>query len=373
MTRRVVMTMTLRMVVGAPLSGKSQFVATHAAPGVPRFDFDAVATTVSGSPTKNDIPPAVLDAVLSMRRGLMGYLLDPETNPTDDVWVVNSSPSESTVSRWVASGGVFHVLDPGQDECMARALREDAPQSVQDAISAWYASPPEIPDKYIMKGGELVKIKSASVQVKADNSESGTFEAYASVFGNRDSYGDIVQKGAFADTLKEWSDSGNVLPVLYGHDFADPFSNIGAVVDAVEDDHGLKITGKLDLDNPKAAQVHKLLQEKRLSQMSFAFDVQKGAWNEDEDGEYYSIDKVKLYEVSVVPIGANQETEILAVKSDQRSMCATCAKDGTRSKDGTSATDGTRTEDGTLTPNQKHLSILMMEVDLLEKDINHGS
>lgn len=362
--------MTLRMVVGPPCSGKSTYVQTHARPGVPRFDFDAVATTVAGESAKHEIPTAVLDAVLSMRRGLMGYLLDPETNPTDDVWVVNASPSESTVSRWVASGGVFHVLDPGQDECMARALREDAPQSVQDAISAWYASPPEIPDKYTMKGGDPVKIKSATVQVKADDEDgttSGTFEAYASVFGNRDSYGDIVQKGAFKDTLKEWSDSGNVLPVLYGHDFADPFSNIGSVVDAVEDDHGLKITGKLDLDNPKAAQVHKLLQEKRLSQMSFAFDVQKGAWSEDEDGEYYSIDKVKLYEVSVVPIGANQETEILAVKSAQ---CATC---GTRSKDGTRPKDGTRSTDGTNTPNQKHLSIILMEMEILEKEINHES
>lgn len=361
--------MTLRMVVGPPCSGKSTFVQTHALDGQPRFDFDAVASLIAGNTEESSYPPAVLDIVLSMRRGLMGYLLDPETATDGDVWVVNASPSESTVSRWVAAGGVFHVLDPGKDECLARALREGKTQAVQDAITAWYASPPEIPDKYIMKGGEPVKIKSASVQVKSmeEGTEDGTFEAYASVFGNRDSYGDIVQKGAFADTLSEWSDSGNVLPVLYGHDFADPFSNIGAVVDAVEDDHGLKITGKLDLDNPKAAQVHKLLREKRLSQMSFAFDVQKGAWNEDEDGEYYSIEKVKLYEVSVVPIGANQETEILAVKSAER------ANDGTSAKDGTCSTDGTRANDGTLTPNQKQLSIILMEMDLLEKDINHGS
>lgn len=362
--------MTLRMVVGPPCSGKTTFVQTHAAPGQPRFDFAAVASLVAGTEMEHDTPPAVLEPVLAMRRGLMGYLLDPETNPPGDVWVVNANPSESTVSRWIAAGGVFHVLDPGKDECLARAIREGRPPYVQDAISAWYASPPEIPDKYLMKGGDPVKIKSATVQVKADEDDgatSGTFEAYASVFGNRDSYGDIVQKGAFESTLKEWSDSGNVLPVLYGHDFADPFSNIGSVIDAVEDDHGLKITGKLDLDNPKAAQVYKLLQEKRLSQMSFAFDVQKGAWNEDEDGEYYSIDQVKLYEVSVVPIGANQETEILAVKSAQCDTCGTRSKNGTRAKDRTCATDGTHT------PNQKHLSIILMEMEILEKEINHGS
>ncbi|MCW1013253.1 HK97 family phage prohead protease, partial [Streptococcus anginosus] len=67
--------------------------------------------------------------------------------------------------------------------------------------------------------------------------------------------------------------SGNNIPLLYGHDFADPFSNIGVVTSAVEDDHGLKIEAVLDLDNEKAAQVHRLIKERRLSQMSFAFRV----------------------------------------------------------------------------------------------------
>ena len=368
------MRMTLRMVVGPPCSGKSTFITTHAAPGVPRFDFEAVATTVAGTDTKDDTPPPILEAVLAMRRGLMGWLLDPETIPQDDVWVANASPSESTVSRWVAAGGVFHVLDPGQDECVARAMRQGAPQSTLDAISAWYAAPPEIPDEYMMKGGHPVKIKSTAVNLKApdEGAEDGTFVAYASVFGNRDSYGDIVQQGAFTDTLKEWEKSGNVLPVLYGHDFADPFSNIGSVVEAVEDDHGLKITGQLDLDNPKAAQVHKLLTEKRLSQMSFAFDVQKGAWVEDEEeGDYYSIEKVKLYEVSVVPIGANQETEILAVKAGnlitREELEAQLTKLGIKSD---VKPEGKDTPPAPATPNQKRLAILQMEMELLDKDIH---
>lgn len=355
--------MTLRMVVGPPCSGKSTFVRTNAAPGVPRFDFDLVASTVAGVDTQHDTPPEVLETVLAMRRGLMGWAMDPETVPQGDVWVINSSPSESTITRWVASGGVFHVLDPGQDECMARALRENRPARVQDSIAAWYAAPPEIPTEHILKRGLPLKIKSTAISIKAGDDEGatdGTFVAYASVFGNRDSYGDIVQKGAFADTLKEWNASGNVLPVLYGHDFADPFSNIGSVVEAVEDDHGLKITGQLDLDNPKAAQVHKLLQEKRLSQMSFAFDVQKGAWNEDEDGEYYSIEKVKLYEVSVVPIGANQETEILAVKAGN--LVTREELDTLRTQLGVKSDQETPAK--TVPTNQKKMAILQMQMDL---------
>lgn len=152
--------------------------------------------------------------------------------------------------------------------------------------------------------------------------EDGHFEAYASVFGNVDSYGDVVVPGAFADSLKEWDASAHALPVLWGHNMADPDYNIGHVVEAVEDEHGLKVRAALDLESPKAAQVYRLLKAGRVSQMSFAFDVLEGAPAERDGVDVYELRRLKLYEVSVVPIGANQETEVLAVKSLADEMTA---------------------------------------------------
>lgn len=154
--------------------------------------------------------------------------------------------------------------------------------------------------------------------------EDGHFEAYASVFGNVDSYGDVVVKGAFAESLKEWGGSGLKLPVLWGHNMADPDYNIGHVVEAVEDERGLKVRAELDLESPKAAQVYRLLKAGRVSQMSFAFDVLDAAMAERDGEDVYELRQLKLYEVSVVPIGANQETEVLAVKglADQMSAAA---------------------------------------------------
>ena len=60
--------------------------------------------------------------------------------------------------------------------------------------------------------------------------------------------------------------------------------------------------------------------------MSFAYDVLEGgeAQREKPGGDgtetVYELRKLKLYEVSVVPIGANQETEILAVKAAQSAL-----------------------------------------------------
>ena len=159
--------------------------------------------------------------------------------------------------------------------------------------------------------------KNAHVQLKAgpdDGLNEGQFTAYASVFGNIDSYGDVVVKGAFAKDLARWEKSGNVIPLLFGHNMADPDLNIGYVVKAEEDEVGLKVTAQLDLENPKAKQVYRMLKGRRIDQMSFAYDVVDGAMAQKDGEDVYEIRDLKLYEVSVVTVGANQETEILAVK-----------------------------------------------------------
>ena len=160
--------------------------------------------------------------------------------------------------------------------------------------------------------------KNATVQLKAgpeDGLAEGQFVAYASVFGNVDSYGDIVVKGAFSNDLARWEKSGNAIPLLFGHNMSDPDFNIGHVVSAEEDEIGLKVVAQLDLENPKAKQVYRMLKGRRIDQMSFAYDVRDGAAVKSDDGEdVYEIYDLKLYEVSVVTVGANSETEVLAVK-----------------------------------------------------------
>ncbi len=163
--------------------------------------------------------------------------------------------------------------------------------------------------------------KSCSVKVKAVGEEDGVgdgvFEAIVSVFGNVDSYGDRVMKGAFTDTLAEWEKSGNPIPVYWSHRMDDPDYNIGHVLEAKETDQGLWIKAQIDLESPKAQQVFRLLKGRRVTQFSFAYDVEayqivKGA---DDDSSVWELQKLKLYEVGPTPIGANQETELLSVKA----------------------------------------------------------
>lgn len=161
-----------------------------------------------------------------------------------------------------------------------------------------------------------MQTKNLSAQVKAAGDDTGEFEAIVAVFGNVDSGGDIIAKGAFADTLAQWKDAGDPIPVVWSHDSNDPFSHIGSVLEASETDTGLLVKGLLDLDNPKAAQVHKLLKGRRVTQFSFAYSVMDSGPVEVDGVKATELRSLKLYEVGPTLVGMNQSTELLSAKSD---------------------------------------------------------
>ena len=172
-----------------------------------------------------------------------------------------------------------------------------------------------------------MRIKDVSVQIKAgpeDGLEDGEFIVYPSTFTRTpDSYGDVVAKGAFLDTIKAWEGSGNSLPGLYGHRLDDPDFFVAGASEMGEDDHGWWVKGAFDLDSPKGPQVYRLVKGRRLNQLSFAFDVIEEGAVELAGGESANeLRKLKVYEFSFVPIGANQDTSVFAVKSATDALSA---------------------------------------------------
>ena len=157
------------------------------------------------------------------------------------------------------------------------------------------------------------KMAAGAAEMPAD----GIVEGYASPFDREpDSYGDVVAPGAFADTLARWAESGKPIPLLYGHSTEDPEYNIGKVVEAHEDERGLFVRAEFDADNPKAQYVRRLVQQGRLYQFSFAYQVLDAGTVELEDGgEAYELRKLDLFEVSLVQVPANQHAEVTEIKS----------------------------------------------------------
>lgn len=166
-----------------------------------------------------------------------------------------------------------------------------------------------------------MQIKSVALKgVKAgpdDGLKEGEFIVYPSTFTKTpDSYGDIIAPGAFLEDLAEWKDSGLTMPGLFGHRFDDPDYYVASAIEMGEDEHGWWVKGAFDMESPKGPHVYRLVKGRRLNQLSFAFDVLDSGPVELENGvKATELRKLKVYEFSFVPIGANQDTSVVAVKA----------------------------------------------------------
>lgn len=171
--------------------------------------------------------------------------------------------------------------------------------------------------------------------------ENGVVEGYASTWTKTpDSYGDIVIKGAFTDTLKKRKATGHPFPLCFNHDFD---QIIGAVFEAEEDDYGLKIKASF-LNTPAAQEKRELVKEGIVWQFSFAYSVlgwEEPTEEERKQGIYSKLTKLELYEVSLVPVPANQTAVVTDIKKDdnieEKSGKRNSAKDEALIRDAISA------------------------------------
>lgn len=147
---------------------------------------------------------------------------------------------------------------------------------------------------------------------KADKvADDGTFTGYGSVFGNLDSYREIVALGAFAESLEAIKASGDPLPALWQHNAGEP---IGGYDVLEEDERGLKLEGWLMVNEiPLAAQAHALMKRRVVKGLSIGYYVLADSYDEKE--RVRTLTKLDLQEVSIVTFPANPEAQVDAVKA----------------------------------------------------------
>ena len=146
-------------------------------------------------------------------------------------------------------------------------------------------------------------------EVKAVN-EDGTIEGYGSVFGVKDSYADIIQKGAFDKSIKAHKEQKSMPALLWQHDAMQP---IGVWTDMAEDAKGLRLKGKLAMDTVKGKEAHALLKMGALNGLSIGFMTKQAQY--DEKTEIRTLTEVEIWETSIVTFPANTKARVTHVKS----------------------------------------------------------
>ncbi len=140
-------------------------------------------------------------------------------------------------------------------------------------------------------------------------SEEGVFEGYAAVFGNKDSEGDIIVKGAFKRTIiakqSHW-------PILWQHDYRVP---VGGNITAEEDEHGLKIMGKLFLNMPNGNAAYEWMKNALAISLPVGLSIGFRIIDKAMENGIRYIKEIALVEYSIVTFPANEEAQATAVKA----------------------------------------------------------
>ena len=152
---------------------------------------------------------------------------------------------------------------------------------------------------------EYKELTLKSLEIKQDG-EKNVFEGYASTFGNSDSVGDIISRGAFTKSLN----SGRLPKMLWQHRMDKP---IGVYTEIREDEKGLYVKGKLAntaLGNDAA----ELARLGAIDSMSIGFSIEDAEY--DRNTQTRIIKELNLFEISLVTFPANDQAKITSAKTE---------------------------------------------------------
>lgn len=156
--------------------------------------------------------------------------------------------------------------------------------------------------------------------IKAD--DAGVIAGYFSTYDKTpDSYGDIIEPGAFTETIAKRKETGHPFPLCFNHDFS---AVIGAVESIEDTEKGPYIEARF-LETQLAQDVRKMLLSGAIYQFSFAYDVLESRAPTAEEkaaGVANVLTKLEVFEISVVTVPANSNAVATEVKAGKRNSKA---------------------------------------------------
>lgn len=140
--------------------------------------------------------------------------------------------------------------------------------------------------------------------------EGKMIEGYASLFGRRDQGGDVVQKGAYAVSLKALAAAGRRVKMLWQHDPARP---IGVWEEVREDATGLYVKGRILDEVVQGREAAALLAAGAIDGLSIGYRTLRA----ERDGKGNRVlSELELWEVSLVTFPMLPEARVSA-KGDE--------------------------------------------------------
>ena len=149
-------------------------------------------------------------------------------------------------------------------------------------------------------------------------SDTGAISGYFSTYDREpDSYGDIIAPGAFTETIQKRKESGHPFPLCWNHDLNQIIGSVDPE-NIIDTDKGPLMTASF-FDTQLAQEKREIVKSGVVYQFSFAYDILEAEPVVLEDGiKANELRKLDLYEVSIVPIPANQNAVMTEIKAGRR-------------------------------------------------------
>lgn len=214
-----------------------------------------------------------------------------------------------------------------------------------------------------------METKNFQLKEQRFDAESRLLSGYASAFGlPADSQGDVIVKGAFAQSILKIKNGG--IPLLDSHK-QDSEHVLGTVIDAFEDEIGLYITAKL-ADTPRVEEIRQKLKQGHINKMSIGFFIGKNHYRDHNGEELRFIEEADLIEISVVPIPANDRATILSVKHQEVKEECSCdchksQEDGVRAEEATEDASACKPPESVSKSDVQSLNLI---ADLMQQSLN---
>lgn len=140
--------------------------------------------------------------------------------------------------------------------------------------------------------------------------DSARIAGYASLFGEVDQGGDVVQPGAYAASLKALAARDGSVKMLWQHDPAQP---IGVWAEVREDERGLYVAGRLLESVERGREAKALIEAGALDGLSIGYRTVRAQKN--EQGQRV-LTELELWEVSLVTFPMLPSARVSLVKGD---------------------------------------------------------
>ena len=143
-------------------------------------------------------------------------------------------------------------------------------------------------------------------EIKVERADTNLYiEGYGAYFGNVDSYGDVINAGAFKGFLA--SEDAQRVKLCWQHNFDDV---LGVIEEMSEDERGLRFRAKIS-NTTLGRDAATLIEDGALNEFSIGYGVKAAEYPEDRaSGIERVLTDIYLYEISLVSRAANPKATL---------------------------------------------------------------